>query len=84
MKGGFADESLYGICLVISSLIFDGFISSVQVLNNTKKGRSFAYLTMFYNAAFGVLANYSGYAFVRATQGDDTLERVFADFNLLQ
>ena len=52
-------------------------------MNNTKKGRAFAYLTMFYNAAFGMTFNYACYAFVRATQGDDTLERVLADMNLL-
>ena len=84
MKDGFANESVLGIVLVLSSLFFDGFISSVQVLNNTKKGRAYAYLTMFYNAAFGMTFNYSCYAFVRATGSDDTLERVLADTNLLK
>ena len=84
MKGGFADESLLGIFLVIFSLIFDGFVGSVTVWNNTRKGRSYAYLTMFYNSFFGIIFNCSMYAFVRYTKGDDTFERTLADMNLMK
>ena len=84
MKGGFADESVLGIFLVIFSLIFDGFVGSVTVWNNTKKGRSYAYLTMFYNASIGIIANCSMYAFVRYTKGDDTFERCLADMDLMK
>lgn len=84
MKGGFADESVLGIFLVIFSLIFDGFVGSITVWNNTRKGRSYAYLTMFYNASSGILLNCTMYAFVRYTKGDDTFERTMADMNLMK
>ena len=43
------DESVFGIALVLISLLFDGFVSSEQDKNHKKTKRQFAYHTMLYN-----------------------------------
>jgi hypothetical protein len=42
---GLADESLFGVALVLTSLLFDGFASSEQDKNHKETKREFAYFT---------------------------------------
>ena len=83
MKGGFADDSLFGIFLVLLSLLFDGFVNSQTDKNHRGKKRAFAYHTMLYNSLVGVAGNAIFFS-VAYYYGDDTVARVFADLNLLR
>jgi hypothetical protein len=54
---GLADESLFGVALVLTSLMFDGFSSSEQDKNHKETKREFAYFSMFYNNACILIVN---------------------------
>jgi drug/metabolite transporter (DMT)-like permease len=75
---GLEEESgnLTGICLVLLSLLLDGFVNSQTDKNHKTKKRDFAYPTMFYNNLVGLIGNASFYLF-NVVYGDDTThERV--------
>lgn len=85
MKGGIFDDSLFGIALVVLSLLFDGFVNSQTDKNKkAQKGRSFAYHTMLYNSLVGLVGNFLFFAASVYFGEDTTLTRVMADFSLLR
>ena len=79
VAGGFADESIFGIVLVLVSLLFDGFVNTQTDKNHQQKKRGFAYHSMLYNNMVGLVGNAVFYAVTCMLSGDSTLERVMAD-----
>lgn len=73
MKGGFGDDSLFGIFLVILSLLFDGFVNSQTDRNHQKEKRAFAYHSMLYNSIINLVGNLAFFAFACWVQEDTTL-----------
>jgi UDP-galactose transporter B1 len=76
-------ENLFGVCLVLTSLLFDGLTSSQTDKEQKSSGRDFAYSLMFTNNFVQLCANIILYAITMITTGDDTLVRVFSDNQLL-
>lgn len=84
MSGGFGDDSWFGIFLVLTSLLFDGFVNSQTDKNHQGKKRDFAYHTMLYNNLVGLAGNLAFFSFSCVVQGDNTLQRVVADPSLMR
>lgn len=84
MTAGFGDDSWLGILLVLTSLLFDGFVNSQTDKNHQGKNRDFAYHTMLFNNSVGLVGNLAFFSFACFAQGDDTLQRVLSDFNLMR
>lgn len=85
VQGGFFDDSLFGILLVLLSLMFDGFVGSQTDKNHkANKQRNYAYHTMLYNNLVGLVGNLLFFVFAYYFQQDDTLERVLSDTSLLR
>lgn len=72
VKGGFNDD-IWGIGLVMVSLLFDGFVGTQTDKNHKSKKRSFAYHTMLYSNTIGLVGNIIFYAMKYMMQGDSTL-----------
>lgn len=70
-------DNLFGIFLVIGSLLFDGLTSSQTDKEHKSSGRDYAYSIMFSNAIVQLGANIVMYTFA-ALNGDDTIERILA------
>jgi solute carrier family 35 (UDP-galactose transporter), member B1 len=81
---GLADESLFGVALVLTSLMFDGLASSEQDKNHRETKREFAYFSMFYNNACILLINIAIFAYQCIATGDDSLQRMIAEPSLLR
>mmetsp|Transcript_4520 Transcript_4520/g.5607 ORF Transcript_4520/g.5607 Transcript_4520/m.5607 type:complete len:230 (-) Transcript_4520:238-927(-) len=85
LKGGLFDDSLFGIVLVLMSLLFDGFVNSQTDKNKKEQtGRDFAYHTMLYNSLVGLVGNSLFFAGACYVQDDTTLVRVMADPTLFR
>merc|ERR1711934_822231 len=82
VQGGFADDSLFGIILVLVSLLFDGFVNSYTDKNHQSKKREFAYHTMLYNNMVGLVGNIAFYFVTSMTSEDTTYERVISSSTL--
>ena len=86
LKGGVFDDSLFGIGLVLTSLLFDGFVNSQTDKNKKmhKNRGNFAYHTMLYNSIVGLVGNFLCFAISIYLYEDDTLIRVFSDLSLMR
>ncbi len=67
---------MFGIFLIVLSLLFDGLVSSQTDKEHQTSGRDYAYSLMFSNNLVQLLANAGFYLFTWATYGDNTLERI--------
>lgn len=68
---------MLGIGLIITSLLFDGLVSSQTDKEHQSSGRDYAYSLMFSNNLVQLLANAGFYLFTWLTVRDDTLTRIF-------
>jgi len=83
VSGGFAENSWFGILLVLMSLLFDGFVNSQTDKNHQTKHRDFAYHSMLYTNLVGLFGNLALFSFA-CLFGDTTLQRVLLDYSLMR
>ena len=77
-------DNMLGIGLIITSLLFDGLVSSQTDKEHQSSGRDFAYSMMFSNNLVQLIANAGFYLFTWLTVGDDTVTRIFTQGSLLR
>jgi hypothetical protein len=70
---GLQDESLYGIGLVMLSLLFDGLVGAQTDKNHQKQKRPFAYYSMLYTNSCLLVGNLTMYAYAYFVSGDTSL-----------
>jgi UDP-galactose transporter B1 len=75
---------MFGIMLIIASLLFDGLVSSQTDKEHQSSGRDYAYSLMFSNNFVQLLANTAVFSFTWLRNGDDTLSRIFSNGPLLR
>jgi len=63
VKGGYADDSVTGILLVMMSLLFDGFVNMQTDKNHRQQKRQFAYHSMLYTNSVGMIGNFLFFQF---------------------
>jgi UDP-galactose transporter B1 len=78
------DESTVGLVLVLTSLLFDGFVNAETDKNHKAQHRPFAYHSMLYSNLIGLAGNFIFYAYAVNMNGDNTLSRVLNDPVLTQ
>ena len=76
---GLFDESLFGIGLVLTSLLFDGLVSTQQDKNHQSTKRDFAYHTMFYSNIVILIGNFLLYAYSVQVHNDLSLQKCLDD-----
>jgi len=81
---GLADESVFGVVLVLVSLLFDGFVGSQQDKNHKTQQRPYAYHTMLYNNCCIFVGNLILYSHAYFLAGDSSIERIWNDASLLR
>jgi hypothetical protein len=70
---GLQDESLYGIGLVMLSLLFDGLVGAQTDKNHQRQKRPFAYYSMLYTNSCLLVGNLTMYAYAYFVSGDTSL-----------
>ena len=89
-NASFANDSPFGILLVILSLLFDGFVSIQTDMNHrsSQKRSGFAYHSMLYINLGGLLGNalFFMFSYLRSEENDarDTLDKVLTEWNVLR
>ena len=78
------DDDIWGIGLVLISLLFDGFVSSQTDKNHKTTKRAFAYHSMLYNNAVGLFGNILFYVLQSTMSEDTTIARVTSDQSLMR
>ena len=73
------DDDIWGIGLVLISLLFDGVVSSEREKNHKTTKRAFAYHTMLYNNIVGLCCNILLYVLQSSVSEDSTLTRITSD-----
>jgi len=76
---GIEEESLFGVALVLASLLFDGFVSSQQDKNHKTQQRPYAYHTMLYNNCFIFIGNLVLFSYSWAIDGDTSISRIISN-----
>lgn len=77
-------DNLFGNLLILSSLLFDGMVSTETDKTHKSSGRDFAYSFMFSNNLVQLSANLIFYLFYYFVHGDDTVARVISNSTLLR
>ena len=75
---------MFGIFLIIASLLFDGLVSSQTDMEHQRSGRDYAYSLMFSNNLVQLAANAGFFLFTWLTIGDDSVARILSDSALLR
>lgn len=70
---GIADESVFGVVLVLVSLLFDGFVSSQQDKNHKITQRPYAYFMMLYSNCCIFAGNFVLYGHAYFFAGDTSI-----------
>ncbi len=81
---GIEDESLYGIALVLLSLLFDGLVGAQTDKNHQKQKRPFAYYSMLYTNTCLLFGNLVMFSYSHFFMQDTSLSRVLNDAALLR
>jgi UDP-galactose transporter B1 len=75
---------LFGIVLVIVSLLFDGLTNSQTDKEHKESGRDYAYSLMFSNNFVSLIGNALIYGSTYLAVGDDTMYRMINDWSLMK
>ena len=73
------DDDIWGIALVLISLLFDGVVSSQHEKNHKITKRAFAYHSMLYSNIVGLCGNILFYILQSSVSEDSTITRVTSD-----
>jgi solute carrier family 35 (UDP-galactose transporter), member B1 len=77
-------ENILGIAMVLGSLVFDGLVSSQTDKEHKATGRDYAYPLMFSSNFVQLAANLALFTFYFFIHGDDTLQRIVANPQLMR